>query len=414
MANTLNLDEIKNTLNYLIDNNFRLKKEGRKMTTICLRGEAGIGKTAVLEEIANERNMTYKRIILSQFEEQGDLLGYPIKEYRMITTNSDGTKTSDWVSSDLVERYNNSPCGEYEFTNESRLGYAQPAWLPADISENGVIINFDDMNRANPTILTSLMEVIDKQEFMSWNLPEKVILVASMNPDDGKYSVTSLDSAFLTRMITFDVEFNVDVWARWAEYSDIDQRAVNFALFTAEQLFKNDGVTAVNARSYTTFCNAISGIKDWESTEGLAMILNISKGCFDDKNNTVGRLFTSFVSQHLDKLITPKDMLSLKWDTLQPKLQECVGQGSNYRADVAAVLSTRLLNYICKLFDTKGGVKSEDVCKRLIEFVDDSKVKSTRIFSDDLIFNICKTLVSKYPARVTKLMMNANVRAALK
>lgn len=216
------------------------------------------------------------------------------------------------------------------------------------------------------------------------------------------------------RFVNFNVEFNTDVWARWAEYSEIDQRAINFALYTSEQLFKNDGVTAVNARSYTTFCNAISGIKDWESTEGLAMILNISKGCFDDKNNTVGRLFTSFVSQHLDKLITPKDMLSLKWDTLQPKLQECVGQGSNYRADVAAVLSTRLLNYICKLFDTKGGVKSEDVCKRLIEFVDDSKVKSTRIFSDDLIFNICKTLVSKYPARVTKLMMNANVRAALK
>lgn len=189
---------------------------------------------------------------------------------------------------------------------------------------------------------------------------------------------------------------------------------INFALYYNEQLFRNDGVTAVNARSYTAFCNAISGIKDWDKSESLGMILNISKGCFDDEDNKVGKLFTTFVNMKLDKLVEPKKMLSGKWETVQQEIHDCVyTSDGKYKAEIAAVLSTRLTNYIIKLFNTPKGVKTEDVCTRILDFVEDSADKKTRLFSDDIIFNICKTLVSQFPSRTTKLLMDKRVRAKL-
>lgn len=216
------------------------------------------------------------------------------------------------------------------------------------------------------------------------------------------------------RFVNFKVEFTVDEWLRWAESASIDGRCQNFAAYYAEQLFRNDGVSAINARSYTTFCNTISGIKDWDKSESLGMILNISKGCFDDEDNKVGKLFTTFVNMKLDKLVEPKKMLSGKWETVQQEIHDCVyTSDGKYKAEIAAVLSTRLTNYIIKLFNTPKGVKTEDVCTRILDFVEDSADKKTRLFSDDIIFNICKTLVSQFPSRTTKLLMDKRVRAKL-
>ena len=72
MANTLTLSEFKNILNYFIDNNKRLEDEGKKTTAIGIEGEAGIGKTAIIREVALERGMTFVKFNLAQIEEVGD------------------------------------------------------------------------------------------------------------------------------------------------------------------------------------------------------------------------------------------------------------------------------------------------------------------------------------------------------
>lgn len=221
-----------------------------------------------------------------------------------------------------------------------------------------------------------------------------------------------MDTAQKSRMITFDVNFDVDLWAKWAETAGIDGRAINFALFNGEQLFKNDGVQVVNARNYTTFCNAIGGVPDWSKTESLGMILTISKGCFTDPKNVVGHLFTMFIANKLDKLISPEDLLKGDWDTVHARAKQCVYDNGHYRADIASVLATRFLNYSIKYFDTKGS-KESVVCERLLKFVDASQDRNNQIFSEDLLFNIAKTLVTKYPGRTNKLMMNSKIRKAL-
>ena len=140
------------------------------------------------------------------------------------------------------------------------------------------------------------------------------------------------------------------------------------------------------------------------------MILNIAKGCFHDDQNIVGGLFTSFIANKLDKLISPEDLLLQKWDTVHPKIEKCVYEGNDYHPEIAAVLGTRLLNYSCKHLGTKGA-KSQPVQERLIELVENSNDPNEKaLFSEDLLFNIIKTVVAKYPAQTNKLLLNPQIR----
>ena len=78
--NEMTISEFTGVLNYLLDNNKQLEEQGLTPIAIGLEGAAGIGKTAVVEEVANKRGMSFCKLNLSQLEEVGDLTGFPMKE----------------------------------------------------------------------------------------------------------------------------------------------------------------------------------------------------------------------------------------------------------------------------------------------------------------------------------------------
>ena len=212
------------------------------------------------------------------------------------------------------------------------------------------------------------------------------------------------------RYINFPVKFDINIWVEYAEQIHMDDRVINFALSYSNELFESkDGVNVVNARSYTMFGNAISGIDDWSTPENLALILNISKGCFPfDKDNIIGGLFTTFIANKLDKLVSPKDMLLQSWNTVKDKIKKCVYDDGEYRPEIASVLATRLLNYSMVYFGTKG-CKSSVVQDRLLDIIN----SEDKLFSEDLIFNVVKNLATKYSAKMNKVLMIPAIRAKL-
>lgn len=224
-----------------------------------------------------------------------------------------------------------------------------------------------------------------------------------------------MDNAQKTRYINFNVEFNLDAWARWAEKSQLDNRTINFALSYGHEIFETkEGIQKVNARSYVTFANAISGIENWSEPKSLAMILNISKGCFTDKDNIIGHLFTTFIANKLDKLVSPEDMLLKPWNVIKSQIKKCVyDENGNYRPDIASVLHTRLLNYSMYYF-SQPKAKTDVVQDRLLELIDASEDKDEMLFDEDLLFNIIRTLMKHYPARTNKFMLNKKIRDKVK
>lgn len=147
----------------------------------------------------------------------------------------------------------------------------------------------------------------------------------------------------------------------------------------------------INPRAYTTFCKAISGINNWSDNKSLALILQLSKGCFlNDTDNIVGNLFISFLAEKLDRLIQPKDMLIQSWSTVEPKLFNCVYENDNYKPEIASILAIRLLNYIIYYF-SQNGAKEAVVQDRILDFINNER----KLLSDDLMFHIIKTLIGK-------------------
>lgn len=68
----INIQEAKNILKYVINNNKKLEQEGKKTTAIELVGAAGLGKTSAILQVAEELNMGIAKINLAQIEELGD------------------------------------------------------------------------------------------------------------------------------------------------------------------------------------------------------------------------------------------------------------------------------------------------------------------------------------------------------
>lgn len=184
----MKIEETKKIINYLLDNNLELVKKGQHKIAIGLEGAPGIGKTAVIKEIAADRGAKFVRVELASMEEVGDLVGTPIKEYNL-------TKDEEelWVAEKLLNEYfalGWKLCPDCA----PKTSYAIPSWVPTD-PEKEVILLLDDYTRATSIFMQAIMGLIQFGEYISWKLPEKVHLVLTSNEDNGIMAVTSLDSA---------------------------------------------------------------------------------------------------------------------------------------------------------------------------------------------------------------------------
>ena len=394
MATKISMKEAEDLLNFTIDNNRQLQDSGQTPLAISFTGDHGIGKTSLVEQVARKRGMTITKLSLHELEEVGDLIGYPVKEYKVVEKKSG---KSGWVAADVLSCVDRE---KFNVTNESRMGYAKPAWVP-QYNENGCILLLDDYARSSQMMIQATMELINTGRYVSWSLPKYTTLVLTQNPDNGEFNINSLDPAQRTRFMNYELEFNIDDWAKWAEGVELDSRAINFALQFSNELFKpQNNVTIACPRSYVTFCKAISGIKDWKSD--LKRILLVSKGCFDDQDNAVGRIFSVFINNELDKLISPKDIFEKSWDYAGRKITEAINKDGNYRASAASMMATRIVNYIDAYFD-KPGYVSAPVMERLEEMFEHKS------FPEDLLFFIVKSVVSRHKKQAIRLLQNPEI-----
>lgn len=405
----LTLEEVKPIIKYIINNNKELQHVGQLPIAINVCGEAGIGKTSVIEQIAKEIDANFVKLNLSQISEPSDLVGWPIKEHYICRKFPDHPEDDEckWITAELIEAY--SKAG-WEITEDTRMGYAVPAWLKGLDESRPTIFLLDDFSRATPAILQAVMEITCRQEYISWRLPANSSVILSTNPDNGDYSVSSFDEAQATRFITFNVKFAADGWAKWAEFQHIDGRAINFLLTYHHELMDKSvsKQSKINARNYTMFANIISGIKDWSKPENLALILQIASGCFLDEDDIVGGLFTTFIANKLDKLLSPEDLVTKDWGYVKNVLENQLYDGDKYRADIASIITIRFVNYSMVYF-SKSRAKTDLVTDRIINLVENDKL----LLTEDLIFSLVKTLNKKYPGRCNKLLLNPKLAKKL-
>lgn len=413
---TLNSDDLKGFVNHIINNNRFLQQQGKPPVAIEVLGESGIGKTSTIVEIAKEQNLNFVKLNLAQIEELGDLVGFPVRQFQMykekkIDLNSpEGIayttaqrtaaannlaamdapatkKVGVWVDELAVAEYLKNG---YKMTGKNRMSYCAPEWI-ADKKDGGILL-LDDWNRADIRFIQAVMELIDRQTYISWSLPKDWHIILTANPDNGDYMVNSIDAAQKTRYITANLKFDIDVWARWAEEAGIDSRCINFLLLHPELV-----TTETNARSITTFFNSISSFDSFENN--LSMIQMIGEGSVGEE---FASMFTVFINNKLDKLVTPKDLLSHDNESyILGELKSCVGTGDNYRADIASTLATRLSNYA--VVYAKDNTISQKITDRLIALC------TKDYFTNDLKYLIVRTIFNGNKQKFNKMMMNPEI-----
>lgn len=287
----LSADGVRNFIERVTLNAF--ENEGER-TPICIWGVHGIGKTALVEDVARSNNWKFAYVAPAQFEEMGDLHGLPV---------IDGESTR----------------------------FAPPDWVPTE--DGPGLLLLDDFNRADDRILRGIMQLLQRGELVSWSLPRQWHIVVTANPEGSDYSVTPLDDAMLTRMLHVSMEFDHTVWASWAVDAGVDERGIAFVLTYPEMVTGS----RTTPRSLTHFFEQIRPIEDlranWEHVHALAL------SALDGEAATA---FMSFVNDDLNQLVAPHEILNDDWAQTEARLRELARDANGVRLDRLNAITVRL------------------------------------------------------------------------
>ena len=378
----LNVEELKDFIKHMVNNNQHIQSEGKVPVAINIEGDAGLGKTSAIMQLGKEMNMQVVKLNLSQLEELGDLVGFPVKEFQI--ENAEG-KTK-WINEAQIAAAQKAG---FKIVDK-RMSHAAPEWIQGK-GEGGFLV-LDDYTRADHRFMQATMEILDRQEYVSWKLPKNWHVILTTNPDNGDYNVTSLDVAQKTRFVSVELKYDVNVWAKWAEQANIDGRCINFMLMNPELVTQR-----VNPRSVTTFFNAISSIPKFE--DNLPIIQMIGEGSVGADFSS---MFTMFINNKLDRIISPEDIMTKDEQYVMNSLTNAVGQDNDFRADLSSVIATRVINYSLVHADKKS--VPDTMIDRLVKLTTDCKA-----FTDDLRYFMIKEIVNGNKLKFSKLMMNNNV-----
>jgi hypothetical protein len=386
---SVNIKELKGFLGHIVTNNRYLQSNGKLPVSVEVVGDSGIGKTSSIMQLAKELDLHVVKLNLAQIEEIGDLVGFPIRQFEVCET--EGAKCI-WIDEHAVDEY--TKLG-YKFTGKNRTASCPPEWISG--KTKGGILLLDDWNRADTRFIQAVMELIDRQTYISWKLPEDWHIILTSNPDDGEYMVNSIDNAQRTRFVSVDLKFDVKCWSEWAEDAQVDSRCINFILLHPELVTKD-----VNARSITTFFNCISSLDSFENN--LPLVQMIGEGSVGSEFSS---MFTMFINNKLDKLIAPDVIFNHENEEyVMNTLKGIMGKGDKYRADLASTMATRITNY--SVFYSKNNKIEKSYIDRLVNIVNEPEM-----FTNDLKYNMVKSIYNGNMSAFKTMMLNKDLQKYL-
>ena len=165
---------------------------------IMLTGRHGIGKSQILTRYFKEKGIPVKTLFLGQMSDPGDLLGLPNKD----------EKTGKTV-------------------------FMPPYWFPVD--GQPIVLFLDEINRARPEILQTVMDLVLNRKLAGRELPEGSRIIAAGN-DGEEYQLTDLDPALVSRFNIYTFRPTVEDWLLWATRTGLDERILNFISANPELL----------------------------------------------------------------------------------------------------------------------------------------------------------------------------------
>ena len=165
---------------------------------IMLTGRHGIGKSQILTRYFKSKGIPVKTLFLGQMSDPGDLLGLPNKD-----------------------------------EETGKTVFMPPYWFPVD--GQPIVLFLDEINRARPEILQTVMDLVLTRKLAGGELPEGSRIIAAGN-DGEEYQLTDLDPALVSRFNIYTFRPTVEDWLLWATRTGLDERILNFISANPELL----------------------------------------------------------------------------------------------------------------------------------------------------------------------------------
>ncbi len=192
---------------------------------IKILGHPGVGKSALVKEIADKMNYYFIDTRLA-FKENVDLGGYPVPDH------------------------------------ESRqMIYFRPKFIPpADIPDgyNGILWFLDESNRAHPTVIQTLFQIITENKCGEHLLNKKtsIILAGNLGEEDDTTITQFDDSALDGRLAIFHLKPGAEDWLVWAYSEGIHPYILKYISSFPEKLWDEEKINP-NPRGWHQISNAL-------------------------------------------------------------------------------------------------------------------------------------------------------------
>jgi len=225
-------EEIKNTVKaYLaVDENGRYKIAPIRQRPILLMGPPGIGKTAIMEQVARECGIGLAAYTMTHHTRQS-AMGLPFIEKRSFD-GQEYTVTSYTMSEIIASVY----------TMMEETGIRQG------------ILFIDEINCVSETLSPIMLQFLQAKTFGNTKVPAGWIIVAAGNPAEYNRSVREFDVVTLDRVKYIEVEPDYQIWKAYAIKQGIHRSILSYLDARQENFYKIettiDGTQFVTARGW--------------------------------------------------------------------------------------------------------------------------------------------------------------------
>lgn len=235
-----------------------------KQRPVFLYSPPGIGKTAVMEQIAEEMEIGLVSYSMTHHTRQS-AIGLPFITKKVF----DGKEydVSEYTMSEIL-------ASVYEYIEKSG-------------KKEGILF-LDEINCVSETLSPSMLRFLQYKTFGSHAVPDGWVVVTAGNPPEFNKSVREYDIATLDRIKKIDVEANYDVWREYAV-----NKNVHPAIIAYLDVKKSDFYIIENTPKGKNFVTA----RGWED---LSRMMSV----FENKNIDID---ISLIEQYIQSQTVAED-----------------------------------------------------------------------------------------------------------
>lgn len=228
----MNIKEAKNYIKDSVKIYLKKDEEGEyripvvRQRPIFLLGAPGIGKTAIMEQIAQELQIALVSYSMTHHTRQS-ALGLPFithKEYGNVSYD-----VSEYTMSEII-------ASVYDVMEASGL-------------KEGILF-LDEINCVSETLAPSMLQFLQYKVFGRHQVPEGWVIVTAGNPPEYNKSVREFDVVTLDRMKILEVEADYAVWKEYAGERGIHTAITNYLDLKKEDFYQVE--TTVRGKNYVT------------------------------------------------------------------------------------------------------------------------------------------------------------------